>query len=239
MGSEDQLTTKQSQENSALDQYMAELLGSGPISGANKDSSHELEQCDAAQEPEESYSSSQTKPKPKQEKVDKKSGNSSPTTKKLLVEESRQLKDSLSSAIQPELKFLTLKVGGLNLATPLSALSGVISYPDMVTSLEEQPSWFLGLFQHQGRKIGIVDMGGLIHGEQKAYKRLLTTEPYSRILLLKGGKWAMACDEVGQVIRPLDGEVKWRDTEGSRPWLMGTINNPSAALIDLQNLIPI
>ena len=238
MGSEDQPIVNQSQEDSALDIYMTELLGAGPISVANEGALHELEQCGAAQEQEGTDSSSRTKSK--QEKTANKSGSGLPVVnRKPSADESTQQENSLSSVVQSELKFLTLEVGGLNLATPLSALSGVVSYPDAISSLGGQPSWFLGLFQHQGRKIGIVDMGGLIHSEQTSYKRILTTKPYSNILLLKGGKWGMACDAVGQIIRPLDGEVKWRDTGGSRPWLMGTVTNPSAALVDLQNLIPI
>ncbi len=236
MGSEDKLAIKQSQEDSALDRYMTELLGVGPINAVSEGISHALEQRDTDQKEGATNSPSETK----QENVSKKSGNGSLTTnRKPLAAESSQQKDSLSASIQSKLKFLTLKVGGLNLATPVSALSGVVSYPDEIASLREQPSWFLGLFQHQGRKIGIVDMGMLINSEQTAYKRSLTTQSYSNILLLKGGKWGLACDEVGQIIRPLEDEVKWRNSEGGRPWLIGTITNPSSALVDLQDLIPI
>lgn len=169
-----------------------------------------------------------------------KSGNCSPVKRKVasLIQDSRSQSTAAANE-REEQKFLTLKVGELTLATTLSGCSGVVSYPDSVSTLPEQPDWFLGLFQYRGANIAIADAGRLVNHGRSGYRRSLSDQPYLNVLLLKGRKWAVACDDIGEIVQPLNDEICWREQKEKMPWLMGTMAKPSAAIIDMRSLIPI
>jgi len=234
MVSEVKPTKEQSREDEALDLYLTALLaGNSPDSACQEPEQILSLHTNNLEQPETGRSSTFDKPAADVRKT----GSSLPAENPDPEMDQQQIRQSESQS--SELKLLTLKVGGLTLTTPLSALCGAISYPGTISTLPEQPDWFLGLFQHNGAKIAIADMGKLVNHGRQNYTRSLSLQPYSTVLLLKGGKWAVTCDEIGEVIRPLNDEIRWREQREKIPWLLGTVISPPAALIDMRSLIPI
>lgn len=235
MGSEVRPQNEQSQQDQALDLYLEGLLtGSAPDKVPPKPDQSLAHESEKVEQPD----SIQPAISPKPEGTTGKSGRNLPAEKpKAAKTKNSQQKSQLESS-GSELKLLTFKVGNLTFATRLSGISGAISYPENISVLPSQPEWFMGLFQHKGAKIAIADTGMLINHSQPNYKRSISLEPYSTILLLKGGKWGVACDEIGEVIQASKEGIKWREQKESIPWLTGMVMKPSMALINVRKLIP-
>src|SRR3569833_2344148 len=57
--------------------------------------------------------------------------------------------------------------------------------------------------------------------------------PYRYLVVLQGPSIALACDEIGAVITEDSGDVQWRETRATRPWLAGMLRECKCAVIDL------
>jgi purine-binding chemotaxis protein CheW len=235
MSSEVRPQNEQSQQDQALDLYLEGLLTDSVPDKAhvkpNQSLAHQPKKVEQSEQIQSANSS-------KIEETTKKSGRNLPADKPKAVKTKNHTQSGQLESSSLELKLLTFKIGNLTFATPLSDISGAISFPDSVSILPSQPEWFMGLFRHNGAKIAVADTGRLINHRQPNYKRSISLQPYSTILLLKGGKWGLACDEIDGVICSSKEGVKWREKKENRPWLMGMVMNPSMALINVQNLIP-
>ncbi|MGR9117018.1 MAG: chemotaxis protein CheW [Gammaproteobacteria bacterium] len=139
---------------------------------------------------------------------------------------------------QHEFQAIFFKVGQLILASPLTELSRTIKFDRAVTKIPGQPSWFLGLFEDQSKKIGILDTGQLILGKAQGQKRDLIEQPFKSMLVTQDGNWALACDELLSIGKLMPEQVRWRTNRQNRPWLIGTVIEQLTAVIDVNQLTP-
>lgn len=129
---------------------------------------------------------------------------------------------------------LIFKVAGLSLAVPLIELNGVVEWSDKVTEMPGHADFYLGILQHLGKSIPVVDTARLVFPADKLAV-LNADKPRERvthIVLIDGGRWGLACDEVDEVIDLQCSEVKWRQQRSSRRWMAGTVIEKMCALID-------
>lgn len=129
---------------------------------------------------------------------------------------------------------LLFQVAGLKLAVPLVELAGVIPWDDAaVTEMPNHSPWFLGLRDHQGRRVKLIDMAAVVLPPDRfAALGAPDSGRLERIVLIDEGRWGLACEGIGEVITlPREG-VKWRQAGGSRPWLAGTVIEQMCALVD-------
>ncbi|PKM11702.1 MAG: chemotaxis protein CheW [Gammaproteobacteria bacterium HGW-Gammaproteobacteria-3] len=139
---------------------------------------------------------------------------------------------------QHEFQAIFFKVGPLILATPLTELSRTLKFGRVITKIPKQPSWFMGLLEDQGKKIGILDTSQLILGKSKSLNRDLIEQPFKSMLVTQDGNWALACDEVLSIAKVTPEQVRWRTDRQSRPWLIGTVIEELTAVIDVSRLTP-
>ena len=129
---------------------------------------------------------------------------------------------------------LLFKVGGLTLAVPLLELCGVLEWPETVTPMPGHADFYLGLVNHLDKSIPIVDTARLVLPAERL-ERLADDDPLervNRIVLIDEGRWGLACDSVEEVVTLSPGDVRWRESRPSRPWLSGTVVEHMCALID-------
>lgn len=139
---------------------------------------------------------------------------------------------------QHEFQALFFKVDQLILATPLIELSKTIKIDKEPTKISGQPSWFMGLLDVQGQRVGILDMGQLLLGKTKGQQRDLKTKPFKRILITLDGKWGLACDEILSIGKLEPQNIRWRSMRKKRPWLVGTVIDELTAVINVNELVP-
>jgi len=139
---------------------------------------------------------------------------------------------------QYEFQALFFKVDQLILATPLIELSRTIKLERKPTKIPGQPSWFLGLLDEHDSRIGVLDTGQLILGKNRGRLRDLTERPFQRILITQDRKWGLACDEILSIGKLKPEKIRWRTVRQRKPWLIGTVIDELAAVIDVKQLVP-
>lgn len=137
-----------------------------------------------------------------------------------------------------EFQALFFKVDQLVLATPLTELSRTLRFDSETRSVPGQPSWFLGLLAGHEKNVGVLDTGQLILGKVIGQQRNLLEQPFKSLLITQDGNWALACDELLTIGKLLPEQVRWRTYRKQRPWLIGTVIDGLAAVIDVNLLTP-
>jgi len=139
---------------------------------------------------------------------------------------------------QYEFQALFFKVDQLILATPLIELSRTIKLERKPAKIPGQPSWFLGLLDEHDSRIGVLDTGQLILGKNRGSLRDLVEHPFQRILITQDRKWGLACDEILSIGKLKPEKIRWRTVRQRKPWLIGTVIDELAAVIDVKQLVP-
>ncbi len=139
---------------------------------------------------------------------------------------------------QHEFQALFFKLDHLVLATPLTELSRTMVFNKKPTKIPIQPSWFLGLLEDHGKKVGVLDTGQLVFGKNRGSQRNLLERPFTSLLISSDGNWGLACDEILSISKIIPEKVRWRTFRKQRPWLIGTVIDELTAVIDITQLIP-
>lgn len=160
--------------------------------------------------------------------------NTSPKSTETVVQPYAEDKGDVPEWARSDFQCLLFKVADLTLAVPLVKLSGVIRWDEsQVTELPGHSPAFLGLRRHLGKNVKIMDAAKVIFPANKLKNTIAPAKQrVKQILLLDGGTWGLACDEIGEVISLRPDGVRWRTKEGKRPWLAGTVLAHLCALLD-------
>ncbi len=130
---------------------------------------------------------------------------------------------------------LFFTVAGLKVALPLKALGGIHKIMP-IKSLPGQPQWLKGVMLYREQKINVVDTARWVMPE-KYDQELAERLDYQYVIMLGNSHWGLACDTLVNTIALEQDDVKWRETEGKRPWLAGLIKQHMCALLDVDALI--
>jgi len=144
----------------------------------------------------------------------------------------------MPSYAQDEFSALFFKVGHLILAVPLIELGRTVKFDSKLTSIPQQPIWFMGLKLDQDKKIGILNLAYLIHGKSRAEKRCYSDNPFKNIILTEDTNWGLACDEIITIKKITPDKVRWRTERHRKPWLVGTIIEDLVVIVDVNELVP-
>ena len=131
-------------------------------------------------------------------------------------------------------QILLFEVAGIKLAVPLIELCGVIEWTDSVTEMPGHADFYMGILQHLGHKVAVIDTARMILPENKL-SQLAGDDPRERvnhIVLIDDYRWGLACDSIGEVITLSPDEVKWRTSKTTRGWLAGTVIEHMCALLN-------
>lgn len=130
---------------------------------------------------------------------------------------------------------ILFKVAGfLTLAVPLVRLTGIVQWNGEITPIPGYSGWFLGLVSNRGRQVKVIDIAKFVIPEDHKSRQALEGERnFKHLLLIDDGKFGLACDELGQVLKMSSDKVRWRQDRSSRPWLAGTLIEQMSALIDV------
>lgn len=147
--------------------------------------------------------------------------------------------DGVPDAVDPpwlgqELQAMLFKVAGLTLAVPLVDLNGVVEWDEeKLTTMPGHADFYLGLMSHLGKQIPVVDTAQLVLPAKK--RQELGDDPQqrvTRVVLINGSQYGLACDEVNEVVTLKADAVRWRSERTQRRWLAGTVIEHMCALVD-------
>ncbi|WP_111976669.1 chemotaxis protein CheW [Algibacillus agarilyticus] len=130
---------------------------------------------------------------------------------------------------------LYFEVAGLILAVPLTELGGIHNLEKM-NSLFGKPNWFLGVMVHRKQKLNVVDTARWVMPD-KYDAKLEESLNYRYLIMLGDSGWGLACESLVNTITLKQSDVKWRQSEGKRPWLAGLVKEKMCALLNVEQLI--
>lgn len=237
MGSDEKPTDNFSGSDQALESYLSDLLGAGETDPAVPGVIKSISEKKHEEVKEESAPLAQS-PVSRQETAEN-TGKSLPSIDQKRPQASQSKRQPPESVDQSIETIQIFKLGSLTLAARAQIISGHQPYPEQLENLPNSPEWFLGLFLLDGRKIAVVDPAPLVFGEKKQSNNVGSESSYENILLLTGSRWAIACDEIIDKKQFSKEFIRLRENSESKPWLIGTLTEPRAALVDLHGLIPI
>ncbi len=133
----------------------------------------------------------------------------------------------------PEFQVLLFAVSGLKLAVPLSELNGIVEWGDeYINELPGHASWYLGLINHLGKNVPVVDTLQQVVPKERWPSGYLEKPEFKHIILIDEGRWGLACKQVLEIITLKTEQVKWRSSRTKRRWLLGTVIEEKCALLD-------
>lgn len=134
-----------------------------------------------------------------------------------------------------EFQVLLFEVAGMTLAVPLTELGGIHQI-ESINPLFGKPDWFKGVLLHRDEKYNVVDTAKWVMPEKSAEKLAESTK-YQYLIVLGESGWGLGCESLVATETLLPDDVKWRNVEGSRPWLSGMVKKKMCALVNVQQLI--
>lgn len=134
-----------------------------------------------------------------------------------------------------EFQVLLFEVAGMTLAVPLTELGGIHQI-ESINPLFGKPAWFKGVLLHREEKFNVVDTAKWVMPEKSAEKLAESTK-YQYLIVLGESGWGLSCESLVATETLLPDDVKWRNVEGSRPWLSGMVKKKMCALMNVQQLI--
>lgn len=134
-----------------------------------------------------------------------------------------------------EFQVLLFEVAGITLAVPLTELGGIHRI-ESINPLFGKPSWFTGVLLHRDEKFNVVDTAKWVMPE-KSVTKLAESIKYQYLIVLGDSGWGLGCERLINTETLLPDDVKWRNVEGSRPWLSGMIKKKMCALVNVQQMI--
>jgi purine-binding chemotaxis protein CheW len=155
--------------------------------------------------------------------------------------EKKQVTDKTSTKVvipvipKGEFQVLLFEVAGITLAVPLTELGGIHQI-ETVNPLFGKPAWFKGVLLHRDEKYNVVDTAIWVMPE-KSVEKLAETTKYQYLIVLGESGWGLGCERLITTETLLPDEVKWRNVEGSRPWLSGMVKKKMCALVNVPQFI--
>ncbi len=145
--------------------------------------------------------------------------------------------DGLPEWASTRFQALLFEVAGLTLAVPLVKLKGVQPNDQRCTAMPGHSSLFLGVVPYQGQQSKVVDTARfLLPADRSALLSDDASERMQHLIMIDGGRWALACSQIGDVIELGSDDVKWRGRNGKRLWLAGTVIERMCTLLDIDQL---
>lgn len=133
---------------------------------------------------------------------------------------------------------LLFKVRGLTLAVPLVSLDSIADWQEELVNLPGQPDWHLGVLNHRGAKVGMVDTARLVMPERLTEADVDENKVVpSHALIVGDGLWGLLCEKLLKPIVLDPSEVRWCGQQGKPPWMAGTLPEQLCILLDVDALL--
>jgi chemotaxis signal transduction protein len=120
---------------------------------------------------------------------------------------------------------LSFRIGDRRFAVPLLALHSVVRLEQRPRLLPGQGAWQIGCLRYRDQTVVVIDLARLL-GLAGA------DGPPRYLLVLDGGRLALACDALGEVDRVEPAAVRWRRPGAAVQWLAGVVVGSLCLLLD-------
>ncbi|MCP4126600.1 MAG: chemotaxis protein CheW [Gammaproteobacteria bacterium] len=137
---------------------------------------------------------------------------------------------------QERFQCLLFKVRGMTLATPLLALDNIVKWETELTAIPGQPDWHMGVLQHRGQNVVVVDTAKLLIPD-KLKGDSDFRDMGSHILIIGDNSFGLACDNLAKPVFFEHDDIRWSGEHPDRLWMAGTIKEKLSVLLDIEALL--
>ncbi|WP_289028089.1 chemotaxis protein CheW [uncultured Paraglaciecola sp.] len=219
-------------EEEVMEDYMSALLTEGP--------SLEVSQTQAVEQLLKSIPAPRSEPF---EVSKEKSVETKPVVAKVVKP---QVEKKIAAVLKPvnelvqvlpteNFQVLIFEVAGMTLAVPLTELGGIHEF-ESVNQLFGKPAWFEGVMLLRDEKYNVVNTIKWLMPENVVEKVAESTK-YQYLIVLGESNWGLSCESVVNNVTLSPDDVKWRNLQGSRPWVSGMIKKKMCALVNVKQLV--
>ncbi|MCL1123865.1 chemotaxis protein CheW [Shewanella surugensis] len=151
-----------------------------------------------------------------------------------IISKAAQSVHVLFEQLDDEFQVLFFDLAGLILAVPLLDLGGIINIK-RVNSIVGRPLWYLGMQEHRGSQINVVDTCAWVMPEK--YEALAQTIEYKYIALLGQSQWGLAFNRIVKTSQLKKSQIQWCKSQGKRPWLAGVVREQMCGILDVKMFV--
>lgn len=143
-----------------------------------------------------------------------------PTEESRAADKSREKRD-----------FIFVQVRELKLALDAARVKSIMPFPSSGIDYHNGTPTRLHPVDQAMPAVPIVDLRRVIFPDGHAARE--DRSPYRYLMVLQGPAIALACDDIGAVVKVSSGDIQWRETRTTRPWLAGMLREIKCAIIDV------
>jgi purine-binding chemotaxis protein CheW len=133
--------------------------------------------------------------------------------------------------VEDEFQVLFFELNQVTFAIPLTDLGGIYPLDKTLNALPGKPSWLAGVINHSDRLYNIVDSASWLKFTHDTHEL-----NYTHFIVLGDSSWGLSCEKLCGASLLQKEQVRWRENEGSRPWLAGMVKDKMCVLIHAQEL---
>lgn len=156
---------------------------------------------------------------------------------RLLEEYDLDIDETMPEWTRSSQQCLLFDVEGTEVAIPLVVLQSIAVWDSEALSIPIQPDWHLGVIQHRGENIVIIDTARLIMPEKITQSPEERRKKHGSHYLVINGHFALSCNDIKETVLVTRDMVKWRSQRSNRPWAVGVIIDRLCVLMDTEELV--
>ncbi len=140
---------------------------------------------------------------------------------------------------QQALKCLPIKLGGMNLMIPAISVAYIERVNKKMIRPPLEAEAFRGIVTLRERSVAIIDLHKLISKNSIPYNQSeKNVEEYyvEYVIVMKDRTYALACDEVGEMIELCPEDVRWNKASFNNPLFVGIVPDELCAIVNIDNV---
>ncbi len=153
------------------------------------------------------------------------------------LEQHNKIQSQIPLWVKEPFKCLLVKSSGMNFMIPAMSISYIERIDKKIIRLPIEVKAFRGVVTLRERSVAIIDLFTLI-SENASYDDQATTKidatHVKHVIVMNDGQYALACDDVGELVMLESDNVRWNKASFSNPMFAGIVPDYLCTIINIE-----
>jgi len=140
---------------------------------------------------------------------------------------------------EQEFKCLRVKSAGMNLMIPAMSISYVKKINQNIIRLPLEDEAFIGVLTLRERSVSVIDLFTMVSEISSSNNPLLKqvgTHHIEYVVVMEDGAYALACDNVSEIIKLNAEDVRWNKASFNNPMFVGVATKYLCPVVNIDNV---
>jgi chemotaxis signal transduction protein len=140
---------------------------------------------------------------------------------------------------QKTFKCLLVKSAGMSLVVPAMSVSYIERINEKIIRLPLEVDAFRGVVTSRNRSVAVIDLFNLISENTFIYNQQsmeVDTHHIEYVIVMENGDYALACDDVGEMITLTSEDVRWNRASFDNPMFAGIVTEHLCPIVNIENI---